>query len=297
MDLIPAASHPLYNKNRNMLESAFDGEWFKGVMNAENMGEPFNWAETQGDMTFRFIIPEENNHKAYLWFSRVYFGESMGSWDNDIVGFSIPSKWWKKSHWLSDGAKRVAMANGLDSSGLFTGDGPFSFHYTGETIIYKSVISYDFDEEFNRVATVKLIAESIPDISLSLPLADEAYWKHIKSDSSTKNLSVKYSSLFGYPVNMERIENDIYIKTAVKDTRFSSARKGNIFYWNLMKYRKTPIPGLNPPFLPDNLQEIALHHDHNTMRLSFRFESADGGASSDLIKALFQMYQYYLHAR
>lgn len=119
---------------------------------------------------------------------------------------------------LHSKALSMIKKQGLDTNGLFADDGLFKFRLGGRRNIEQTIVTYEFDDEFNRVEKRTVRSKSIPNIWLQWNARNNNWIKSEPKDSVRENeqLTRIGKSLFGLPVLISYEENNVSLSTRGK---------------------------------------------------------------------------------
>lgn len=112
----------------------------------------------------------------------------------------------------------IIKKQGLDTSGLFAEDGLFKFRLGGRRNIEQTIVTYEFDDEFNRVEKRTVRSKAVPNIWLQWNARGNNWIKSEPKDSVRENdeLIRIGKSLFGLPVLISYEDNNVSLSTRGK---------------------------------------------------------------------------------
>lgn len=163
---------------------------------------------------------------------------------------------------------------GLDTTGIRNAAGTLSAAVgKGHRVVKTRIISYGYDEEFNRVETVKIQSKNLPDFSMSWSCAGDRWYTLTRSDS--QHTDRKSLNLFGWPCRVYHEQSTCRVETAGDNGRRSEADNGpaGTLWLDLHALHKVfhssnlPWPGPKPA----NLHNVMFSNTPGGSRLRFGF--------------------------
>jgi hypothetical protein len=165
---------------------------------------------------------------------------------------------------------------GLDTTGILSMNGIFSFAWQGTGKKQDKKISYIFDEEFNRKEVITITEKNIPLVEAFWQPVSNEWFAKTRSDSIVNVDVVKMVNIFGLPVYL-RSSNKLAM---VSTLHFPDRRKCKDYVCATVNFpavkKHAKMIGLQLPVeIPVNLDKIWVNSDLLVMKVHILYNHTD----------------------
>ena len=294
VNLIPADSVGLYQKNHEYLESEFQQEWFKGCATESMFAAMPGFPKTTGTVRFYNRLSETESHTGAfeLNIENIVVPEVTEIPDSDSlqgIALSIPGFLIGKNPLMKKTVSQLLMAGGVDSTGLFGIAGDLQFRCEALKTIPEQIISYEFDDEFNKIKKVKTNLISVPDIHVSVPARGSFWFDRLKADSVQDAGRRKVFNWFGNRIHAFKNDSAILLSADGMQPDFGK-RKGNLWLFvnakSAVKSGILPALGITFPVYPE-LKFIRIQRQAPvTASISIEFDTTEKSPFQCLVECI-----------
>lgn len=189
----PADGQPLQTGHGGYLEAGLSDTLFRGVV----AGHHPVFSSLTANKDVRFTATGSAD-MLQLQFNRPVGGQPHID-TSAAVAFSLPQALLTALPGSRAGMLRHVYRQGLDTSGIWSDNGNFSLRI-GRTVktIKTRIVTYGYDEEFNRKEFVSYREKNVPDAEIAWQPETDAWYRRSSSDS--QSALFKARSIFAYPV-------------------------------------------------------------------------------------------------
>lgn len=269
-----AQNNAFIKRNITYMENPFTKEWVKGCIESFAHIPALAGIRNSNDILFHTEMQETDSISTFkIILKNLDLTKPQSLESKEGIAIQLPYNLWNQNAILKDKIRKVALSARIDTSGFFQTNGPLSLQYIGITKMPKSKITYEYDDEFNRVKKIKTEWVEAPNILINIPAMGGLWWTKTKADSTYEPTKIKVIQLFGYRFFIKQNNNNAIFYTTVNPSKVENSKFHNCFLYcnaNDVKAKKL-LEKINVPFsLPITLKELSVFPEGN--QLTFRVD-------------------------